>query len=228
MPDPDRGAGDALTIGEVIALLREEFPDVSISKVRFLEAQGMLHPARSDSGYRQFDRHDVDRLRFILRQQRDHFLPLKVIKSKLTLWERGEEPDVEDAGVALLGEAEAVVGRDEVLRRSGLTGAQLDGLVEHGLVECDSSGNLAAEAVTVAVEARRLLAAGLEARHLRGIRHAAEREADILVQLTAALSRVRTPEARQQMRALATGTAESVLAIHRALLLAEVRRIVES
>lgn len=228
MPDRDDAPG-VLTIGEVIGLLRDEFPDVSISKVRFLEAQGMLNPARSESGYRQFDRRDVDRLRFILRQQRDHFLPLKVIKSKLTVWERGEE-EAEDGtpGADILAAVDEPVSRDEVLRRSGLTAAELGALIEHGLVEPDRSGRFSPEAVTVAIEARRLFANGLEARHLRAIRHAAEREADILVQLTAAISRVRTPEARQQMRALLAGTGESVLAVHRALLLAEVRRVVES
>lgn len=226
---PEAPAADVLTIGEVIGLLRDEFPDVTISKVRFLEAQGMLHPARSEAGYRQFDRHDVDRLRFILREQRDHFLPLKVIKSRLTVWERGEEEAREEGGGAdLLGTEEGVVGRDDILRRSGLTAAQLDSLIEHGILERDRTGDFPPEAVTVAIEARRLFANGLEARHLRSIRHAAEREADILVQLTAALARVRSPEARQHMRTVATGTAESVLAIHRSLLLAEVRRLLES
>lgn len=226
---PEAPGGDVLTIGEVIKLLRDEFPDVTISKVRFLEAQGMLHPARSEAGYRQFDRHDIERLRFILREQRDHFLPLKVIKSRLTVWERGEE-ETHEAGAEtdLLGTEDGVVGRDDVLRRSGLTAAQLDSLIEHGLVERDPSGDFPPEAVTVALEARRLFANGLEARHLRSIRHAAEREADILVQLTSALARVRSPEARQHMRTLVTGSSESVLAIHRAILLAEVRRLLES
>ena len=69
-----------LSIGEVINLLRDDFPDVSVSKIRFLESQGLIDPQRSASGYRQFDGDDVARLRFILQQQRDHFLPLKVIK----------------------------------------------------------------------------------------------------------------------------------------------------
>ena len=84
---------ETLSIGEVIELLRDEFPDISVSKLRFLESQGLVSPARAESGYRQFDEQDLKRIRFILTQQRDHFLPLKVIKSKLTLWERGEEPD---------------------------------------------------------------------------------------------------------------------------------------
>ncbi|HDH02820.1 MAG TPA: MerR family transcriptional regulator, partial [Actinobacteria bacterium] len=84
--------GPALTIGEVINLLKDEFPDVTVSKVRFLEGQGLIDPGRSTSGYRQFHSAEVKRLRYILQQQRDHFLPLKVIKSQLTLWDRGDEP----------------------------------------------------------------------------------------------------------------------------------------
>src|ERR1700680_3130589 len=72
-----------LSIGEVLSLLREEFPDVTISKIRFLESQGLVDPERTPSGYRKFYDHDVERLRWILRQQREHFLPLKVIKGRL-------------------------------------------------------------------------------------------------------------------------------------------------
>jgi len=72
-----------LSIGDVLTLLREEFPDVTISKIRFLESQGLVNPERSPSGYRKFFDHDVERLRWVLRQQREHFLPLKVIRDRL-------------------------------------------------------------------------------------------------------------------------------------------------
>ena len=71
-----------MSIGEVINLLRDDFPDVSVSKIRFLESQGLIDPGRSDSGYRQFDSRDLARLRFILQQQRDHFLHRLVLASK--------------------------------------------------------------------------------------------------------------------------------------------------
>ena len=86
----------ALTIGKVTDLLKEEFPDLTMSKVRFLETRGLIHPTRSSSGYRQFRSGDIKRLRFVLQQQRDHFLPLKVIKSRIARWERGEEPDLDE------------------------------------------------------------------------------------------------------------------------------------
>ena len=80
------------SIGEVLNLLTAEFPELTVSKIRFLEGQGLVQPARSGSGYRMFTREDIERIQYILREQRDHFLPLKVIKSRLTSWDRGEEP----------------------------------------------------------------------------------------------------------------------------------------
>lgn len=217
----------SLSIGEVINLLREDYPDVSVSKVRFLESQGLLAPGRSEGGYRQFDEHDLERLRFILRQQRDHFLPLKVIKSKLTLWERGEEPDGEGEGPSReLLDDEGTLTRSELLRRGGITGPQLDSLVEHGLIR--PIGDLfQADAVIVATESRRLFQLGLEPRHLRTIRHSAERQADVLAQLTAGLLRARNPEAREQARNVLGGAGEAVMAMHRALLAEELRSLLE-
>ncbi len=217
---------EALSIGEVINLLRDDFPDVSVSKVRFLESQGLLAPGRTDGGYRQFDNHDVERLRFILRQQRDHFLPLKVIKSKLTLWERGEDPtDPEAEGPRDLLEAEDHLTRAELLRRSGITSAQLDSLIEHGLIE--EAEFYTGDALIIASEARRLFALGLEPRHLRTIRHAAEREADILAQLTAGLRRSRNPEAAEQVKNVLNGAGEATVAMHRAIFANELRLLIE-
>lgn len=218
------------SIGEVINELREEFPDVSISKVRFLESQGLLAPARSEGGYRMFDDSDLERLRFILRQQRDHFLPLKVIKSKLTLWERGEEVEGDDAGAirsALLEPRSEAVTAAELLRRSGLEQAQLDALVANGLLAEPTDGVFGPDAIGVAAEARRLFAQGLEARHLRSVKHAAEREADIVAQLAAPLLRVRNAEGREQARTVIEAVGDSVAAMHRALLAGEVRRLLE-
>ena len=153
----------ALSIGEVTDLLKHEFPDVTMSKVRFLEARGLIDPPRSSSGYRQYLSNDVERLQFILRQQRDHFLPLKVIKAQLARWDRGEAPNngPKAAGKgappaknpaasarAPAGEAgggdseeseeeeyEEVFEIHELARRAGLTREQVRGLIDHGLVK---------------------------------------------------------------------------------------------
>ena len=101
-----------LSIGDVLTLLREEFPDVTISKIRFLESQGLVNPERSPSGYRKFFDHDVERLRWVLRQQREHFLPLKVIRDRLDAGDLGDEEGAEqpNGSTARPVHAVAVVG----------------------------------------------------------------------------------------------------------------------
>lgn len=215
-----------LSIGEVINLLRDDFPDVSVSKIRFLESQGLIDPDRSGSGYRQFDGTDVARLRFILQQQRDHFLPLKVIKSKLTLWERGEETDGSGprAGEQFDRSGEPL-DRAELLKRSHLTEAELTALIEIGLIRpIRDSVVFPAEAGIVAMEAKRLLDQGLEPRHLRTVKLSAEREADLLMQMVAPLLKASNTEARTRAKDLLETSSDSVQAMHRALLAFELRQ----
>lgn len=210
----------SLSIGEVINLLRDDFPDVSVSKIRFLESQGLIDPGRSDSGYRQFDQADLARLRFILQQQRDHFLPLKVIKSKLTLWERGEDLSTKiskpAANIESTGEP---LSRDDLLRRSGLSATQLDELMEAGVLRSLGEPEVfGPEAGIVATEAKRLMDQGLEPRHLRTVRLSVDREADLLRQLTAPLMRANNAEARARAKDVLELTGGSVQAMHRAML----------
>ena len=216
-----------MSIGEVINLLRDDFPDVSVSKIRFLESQGLIDPGRSDSGYRLFDGEDLARLRFILQQQRDHFLPLKVIKSKLTLWERGEDsgPPALQPDPHLDEEREAPLGRDDLIKRSGLTPGQLDELVAAGVVHSIGDSDVfPAEAGVIGLEAKRLMDQGLEPRHLRAIRLSVDREADLLQQLTAPLMRANNAEARARARDLLELSAGSVQAMHRAMLEGELKQ----
>jgi DNA-binding transcriptional MerR regulator len=216
-----------LSIGEVINLLRDDFPDVSVSKLRFLESQGLIDPARSASGYRQFDPDDLARLRFILQQQRDHFLPLKVIRSKLTLWERGDDLDAK-TGATASSTAETSgepLSRADLLKRSGLTEDQLTELVEAGVLRpLADPAVFTAESGLAAQEAKRLMDMGLEARHLRAVRLSVDREADLLLQLTAPLMRAHNPEAHAQARDILESGAGSVHAMHRALLNEELQQ----
>jgi DNA-binding transcriptional MerR regulator len=220
----------SLSIGEVINLLRDDFPDVSVSKIRFLESQGLIDPGRSDSGYRQFDQEDLARLRFILQQQRDHFLPLKVIKSKLTLWERGEDLATRIAEPASNLESKGEpLSRDDLLRRSGLSSAQLDELIEVGVLRPMGDPEVfAPDSGIVATEAKRLMDQGLEPRHLRTIRHSVDREADLLRQLAAPLLRAHNPEARARARDLLELGGGSVQAMHRAMLEDELKQQISS
>jgi DNA-binding transcriptional MerR regulator len=221
---------DELSIGEVINLLRDDFPDVSVSKIRFLESQGLIDPDRTGSGYRQFDTTDVARLRFILQQQRDHFLPLKVIKSKLTLWERGEDA----SGAAALSSQSLEqdgepLDRTELLKRSRLDESQLEALIDIGLIRpIPDSVVFPPEAGIVAMEAKRLMDHGLEARHLRAIRLSSERESDLLMQLVAPLLKASNPEAKARARDVLESGADSMQAMHRALLTSELRHHLKS
>lgn len=216
----------ALSIGEVINLLRDDFPDVSVSKIRFLETQGLIDPGRSPSGYRQFDSDDLARLRFILQQQRDHFLPLKVIKSKLTLWERGEEGSSPvSAPSTHLDEPGEPLDRVGLLKRSGLSEGQLDDLIEVGLIRSiPDSTVFPPEAGVVGAEAKRLMEQGLEPRHLRVIRLAADRESDLLTQLAAPLLKASNPEARVKAREVLESCSGSVRAMHKALLAIDLKQ----
>lgn len=217
---------DLLSIGEVINLLRDDFPDVSVSKIRFLESQGLVDPNRSGSGYRQFDSTDIARLRFILQQQRDHFLPLKVIKSKLTLWERGEDVSGDSTeSTQSLDQTGEPLDRSELLKRSKLEESDLEALIDIGLIRpIPDSVVFPPEAGIVAMEAKRLMDQGLEARHLRTVKLSSEREADLLMQLVSPLLKASNPEARARAKHVLESTSDSVQAMHRALMAAELRQ----
>ncbi len=216
---------ELLSIGEVINQLRDEFPDVSVSKIRFLESQGLVDPHRTSSGYRQFGRDEIARIRFILQQQRDHFLPLKVIKSKLTLWERGEEPGREEVDNLNSDGAGEPLSRDEILKRSSLSDKDLESLIDAKIVvPIDDSDVFPPQAGIIASEARRLMELGLEPRHIRSIKLSVDREADLIRQLVEPLNRANNAEAQERARDLLAASNDSIQAMHKAMLNGELRR----
>lgn len=204
------------SIGQVLDLLKDEFPDISISKIRFLESQGLIDPERNKSGYRKFDEADVSRLRWILEQQRDHFLPLKVIKERIDhegfdeAGGRGE-PTGDGAGSGSRaqgrpnpldpGAVSVSMTLDELATASGLSRPKVMELQKFGLIEPLDDGALAhygAEAAIVAKVAAGFLAHGLEPRHLRAYKSATEREAGLLEQRIMPLVMQRTAKSRNQ------------------------------
>ncbi|MCB0961860.1 MAG: MerR family transcriptional regulator [Acidimicrobiales bacterium] len=257
---------DHLSIGEVLSLLQDEFPDVTISKIRFLESQGLIDPERTPSGYRKFYESDIERLRWILVQQREHFLPLKVIKDRLedpstsTVLE-ADPPPVTAAPTALAdtpsvpepepasgpdgaaepaeepqpiwmadlarasaeskasaaaeaaqlplgmdtGPSEVSLTAEELAQASGLSRDALRQLEQYGLVVGRSLGDdvfYDGDALLVATKAAGFLAHGVEPRHLRMFKVAAEREAGFLEQLAMPLLKQRNPAARRDAVAL--------------------------
>jgi DNA-binding transcriptional MerR regulator len=248
-------------ISEVLAQLRADFPDISVSKIRFLETEGLLTPARSPSGYRRFCAADVDRLRYILAAQRDHYLPLRVIRDRLDRLEAAAAEPGAGSQARVGGHARGVgYARPPVDGRLGSGGLGSDGVPgSHGgpgsdggpgdtrgfnpgqllsrrelveaadltdalLTELETFGLLrrvgrhyAPDALQVARTAVALTAYGVEARHLRAVRAAVERETTMIESLVAPIQRQRGAGARDLAARTAGELAGLVLALHGAL-----------
>ncbi len=231
--DPGGHARALMSIGEVLAQLRAEFPDTTISKLRFLEAEGLVEPQRTASGYRKYSWNDVARLRFVLTAQRDQYLPLRVIREQLAALERGDEPlgrqrpalvavgpDGDLSGDAPAVEAaDARVSRADVVRRTGIAEQMLSELEQLGLVTSRPPGWFDADAVVIVEAVVGLTRYGLELRHLRAFRAGADREIGLFSQLLAPTVRQNDPAAR----ARAAETARELTALSQRLHAALVR-----
>ncbi|MBT0772469.1 MerR family transcriptional regulator [Kineosporia sp. J2-2] len=209
-----------MSIGAVLELLRQEFPDISISKIRYLEDQGLVEPQRTASGYRKFSPEHVDRLRYVLGMQRDRYLPLRAIREHLDAVDRGLEAPV--------GRLRAVTADEQPRRR--FTRAQLllaaeihdetlAALESHGLVSARPAGHFDADAVAVARIAGELAGFGIEPRHLRAFRTAADREAGLIEQVTSPIrhrgdgSVARADDVAQELIALCSRLHTSLLKV---------------
>ena len=181
-----------LTIGTVCRRLKPEFPDISISKIRYLEDQGLLTPKRTQGGYRLFGEDDVDRLETILRLQRDEFLPLRVIREELAAGPGRERRRRRSA----IAEDEEGVGLEELCARAGIEPSRARELEEFGLLE-PQAGTYSETDVDVALACETLARFGIAPRHLRAFRTAADRESGLLEAVVAPALRARSPERRQ-------------------------------
>lgn len=189
----EQGSGP-MGIGAVLDVLREEFPEVTVSKIRFLEAEGLVEPRRTPSGHRIFGAGDVRRLSFILRMQRDHYLPLRVIREQFDSLTSGDEAvrladrrgNVPPQGRTPAGgtyvpdtvAGDAPLGREELLRAAGLTAEDLAECEASGLITPDDKGVYGPEAVGIARLVARIRRSGADPRHLRALRSTAERDAE--------------------------------------------------
>ncbi len=217
------GPRPGASIGSVLAQLRGDFPDVTISKIRFLESEGLVQPHRTAAGYRQFTAADVERLRYVLAAQRDHYLPLRVLKEQLDAIDRGEHagpadrrrppaprplvglhPDTvaEPAGPMEVDTAElatadpARMTQEELLAATGISRAALIELEQFGLVRPGPAGFYDTDAMLVARTVLAMTDFGLEPRHLRAFRASADREVGLLAQIVTPITRQRDPDAR--------------------------------
>lgn len=230
------------SIGAVLRDLREDFPDLTISKIRFLEDQGLIAPTRTPAGYRMFAAADVDRLRFVLTAQRDRFWPLKVVKDALEAMDRGLTIDSGSSPSGLPSAPAEAVGAAtpspaqlraaptlrltaaELGEAASLGEAEIEALATFGLLHPDATGHFDSDALAVAKAAGALAGYGVEPRHLRAFRTAAEREIGLVQQIVgparAAASR-RAADGRSDLTDPTADVLAQCVALHTALVRAQ-------
>jgi DNA-binding transcriptional MerR regulator len=234
-----------MSIGAVLDLLRPDFPDVTISKIRFLEAEGLVTPERTASGYRRFTAYDCARLRFILTAQRDQYLPLKVIKAQLDAQPDGELPptgspyggprlvpvsgDIPAAHDNTAGVARTQVrlSREDLLARSGVDDELVTALVKAGVITTGPGGFFDEHSVVIAQCARALGEYGVEPRHLRAFRSAADRQSDLIAQIAGPVVKAGKAGARDRADDLAREVAALAITLHTSLIKSAVRDVLD-
>jgi DNA-binding transcriptional MerR regulator len=241
---PETPALAGMSIGAVLDLLRSDFPDVTISKIRFLEAEGLVTPQRAASGYRRFTAYDCARLRFILAAQRDQYLPLKVIKAQLDAQPDGELPPsgspygvprlvsvVGEAPVesgsdlAAVGRTRVRLSREDLLERSGVDTELLTALLKAGVIKTGLAGFFDEHAVVILQCAHALAEYGVEPRHLRAFRSAADRQSDLIAQIANPLVKAGKTGARDRADDLAREVAALAITLHTSLIKSAVRDV---
>jgi DNA-binding transcriptional MerR regulator len=225
---------DYLSIGEVLVTLKPEFPDITISKIRFLESEGLIDPERTASGYRKFYDRDVRRLRTILKLQRDEYLPLRVIRERLDgegperLAGSGEDaPPVEPEDEVAEPASTLQMTAEEVAAATGVGVDVVESLVSFGLLRPEAAGGqrvFGGDDVVVLRIVKDFFKYGVEPRHLTMYRHFADREAAFFQQIVVPILRQRNPEAKRLARESLTELAGTSRRLKQALLRANLRR----
>ncbi|AFA76094.1 MerR family regulatory protein (plasmid) [Gordonia polyisoprenivorans VH2] len=228
-----------MSIGSVLALLREDFPDVTISKIRFLESEGLVSPERAPSGYRRFSQADCDRLRFVLTAQRDRYLPLKVIKEQLDSIDHGNDGSTGN-GTRLLSSARSAVApatdfgsradrvsRESLIERTGVDSAFVTELQRSGLLTPGPAGFFDEDAVRLVEAAAALASYGVETRHLRAFKVSADREAGLVAQIASPIAKGKGTGARDRAEELVREIAALSVTLHTQLVKAAVRDVLD-
>jgi DNA-binding transcriptional MerR regulator len=219
-------AAPLLSIGQVLARLTPEFPDLTPSKLRFLEEQRLVFPARTESGYRKFCASDVERLRLILSTQRDHYLPLKVIRTYLEELDAGLSPTLPGGatlGPTMLSTARRF-SREELLREASASTTLLHDAISASIIlPTDHYGEEALNVLKALVELQR---SGIEPRHLRGFRGAAERELGLIESALVPLSRRKDASSRAKASEMAVEIAGQLEVVRGSLIRSALGRLV--
>ena len=218
-----------ISIGEVLSLLRKEFPDVTISKIRFLETEGLVTPERTPTGYRRFTEYDLEQLRKVLTLQRDQYLPLKVIREHL---ENPSEPEAvtPTAGTGMRaddfrpGAGKVRMTRGELAEATALPEVTVASLESFGLVWANPTGHYDEDALAICSVVSRLSEFGVEPRHLKSFRVVADRESGLVEQIATPFSQPRDKDARARAQEVIRELAALFVQLHAALLRAELVR----
>lgn len=222
-----------MSIGVVIKCLSEEFPDVTVSKIRFLESEGLISPERTQSGYRRFTEADVERLRYILITQRDNYLPLKVIREQLEAMDSGKVTAVtagQNAADPLIAPeqfaapAATRLTDEDVAKQADCTPEVVAQCIDAGLIVPDASGLFTVDDVRVVSTAVSLTEFGLDARHLKRISQSASRQADLISQVTDPVAKSGRAAAKQEAGEISQQMTALVVSLHAALVKNELRR----
>jgi len=229
-----------LSIGEVLNRLRGDFADITISKIRFLESEGLIEPQRTPSGYRKFTSSDLERLRYVLLAQRDQYLPLKVIKDNLDAIDRGLQPataggvarpniglatiDGEMAPSAFAEVSEMRLSREELLKNSGLAEEHLVELEGYGLI-APRGRHYDGDALAIAKAVTEMGGFGIEARHLRSFKSAADREIGLIEQVITPLTRQKSAESKARAEEVQKEIASLSIRLHAALVRGGLNRL---
>ena len=230
-PAPKTPKKKTMSIGVVLENLQQQFPDVTVSKIRFLESEKLITPSRTASGYRRFTEDDVERLRYILTQQRDNYTPLKVIREQLDAMDSGQVTAIVGAGqTSTLVSADKfrapVVTRltgEDVAEQAGSTEKSVMALAKVGLISPDSSGFFTADDVSVVSAAEALKAFGFDERRLKSLRNNARRQADLIAQVATPVATSKSDTARQQAEELSSQMAALVVSLHATLVKTDLR-----
>lgn len=219
-----------LSIGEVLSKLRSEFPDVTISKIRFLEAEGLIDPQRTPSGYRKFTGVDLERLRYVLLAQRDAYLPLKVIKENLDALDRGLTPPTQAGSMPTVRLAsgdplgsenfqprtDIRLSREELLTSSKLDDEQLVEIEGYGLIT-PKGRFYDGDALAIATAVASLASFGIEARHLRAFKTAADREVGLIQQVVTPMYKQKNTDSKARADELVKELSSLSVQLHAAL-----------
>jgi Predicted transcriptional regulators len=225
-PARSAGASNLLSIGQVLARLSPEFPDLSPSKLRFLEERNLVTPSRTESGYRKFSPADLERLRLVLSMQRDYYLPLKVIRQYLEDLDAGKEPVLPGGATvqapSMLA-ADRRLSKAELIKEAGANAMLLSDAISASLIVAgETYGEDALAVLRALVELQR---SGIEPRHLRGFRAAAERELGLIESALTPVARRKDAASRAKVHDMAREIAGQLEVVRSSLIRSALSRL---